>query len=73
MARVAVLGEQVIVAGYALAGAVVVPAEDADAVRTAWDGMADDIAVVVLTPAAADALGPDRTSSLARLAVVMPP
>ncbi len=73
MARVAALGEHVIVAGYALAGAIVIPAEDADAVRAAWDGLAEDVDVVILTPAAADALGPDRTSDLRHLAVVMPP
>ncbi len=73
MARVAALGEHVVVAGYALAGAVVMAAENADEVRAAWDGLAEDIGVVILTPAAADALGPDRTSDLRHLAVVMPP
>jgi hypothetical protein len=39
-----------------LAGATVLDAADADSVRDAWAGLPDDVAVVVLTPAAADAL-----------------
>ncbi len=73
MARVAVLGEEVSVQGYALAGAVVLVAEDVAAARAAWDGLADDVAVVILTPAAARALGPERVAGLHPLAVVMPP
>jgi vacuolar-type H+-ATPase subunit F/Vma7 len=73
MARVTVLGEQVSVQGYALAGAVVLVAEDADAVRMAWDGLTDEVAVVILTPTAARALGPERVAGLHPLAVVMPP
>ena len=50
MARVAVLGERVRVQGFALAGArrarPTTPAE----VRAAWASLADDVAVVVLTP-----------------------
>ena len=38
MGQVAVIGEGTAVAGYALAGALVVPAEDAPAVRAAWTG-----------------------------------
>ena len=72
MARFAVLGEQVAVQGYALAGAVVLPAEDADAVRVAWDQLPDDVAVVVLTPAAARVLE-QATTALRPLTVVMPP
>ncbi len=73
MGRVAVLGELVSVQGYALAGAVVLVAEDADAARAAWDGLAEDVAVVILTQTAARALGTARTAGLHPLAVVMPP
>lgn len=73
MARLAVLGEQASVQGYALTGAVVLAAADPDETRAAWDGLAEDVAVVILTPAAAQALGPERTSGLRPLAVVMPP
>jgi vacuolar-type H+-ATPase subunit F/Vma7 len=69
--RVAVVGERRRVQGFALAGAVVLPAEDAPGTRAAWRGLSADVAVVVLTPAAAAALAdvlPDRR----RLTVVMP-
>ncbi|MBP2478849.1 vacuolar-type H+-ATPase subunit F/Vma7 [Crossiella equi] len=57
MARMVVLGERALVAGWALAGAVVHPAEGAAQVRAAWHALAEDVAVVVLTPAAAAHLG----------------
>lgn len=71
--RVAVIGEETVVAGYALAGAVVLPAEDATAVLAAWDSLGPDVEVVVLTPGAARAVGPDRARTMAPLTVVMPP
>ncbi len=77
MARLAVLGERGRVAGYALAGAIVVVADDEPAVRAAWaeligDGSAD-VEVVVLTRRAAAAL-PDGFADRARpLTVVMDP
>jgi vacuolar-type H+-ATPase subunit F/Vma7 len=73
MARVAVLGEEVAVQGYALAGAVVLVVEDADATRQAWDALPDDVAVVILTRTAAQALGPARVAGPHPLTVVMPP
>jgi vacuolar-type H+-ATPase subunit F/Vma7 len=72
MGPVAVIGEQTAVAGYALAGALVVPAEDARAVREAWDSLRADVEVVVLTPRAAQALGLTPTASMRPLTVVMP-
>jgi vacuolar-type H+-ATPase subunit F/Vma7 len=73
MSRAAVIGESVRVEGYALAGAVVYPAENADQARTAWRTMPPDIAVVVLTARAAAWLGeaPQRRDGV--LQVVMPP
>lgn len=73
MGRVAVLGEEVSVQGYGLAGAVVVVAEDADAVRAAWDSLDEDVAVVILTQTAAQVLGEALTAGQQPLAVVMPP
>jgi vacuolar-type H+-ATPase subunit F/Vma7 len=72
VARVAVIGAEVLVAGYGLAGAVVVPAEDDEAVRHAWAALPHDVEVVVLTPSAARALGPARTCDDLPLTVVMP-
>jgi vacuolar-type H+-ATPase subunit F/Vma7 len=53
MSRIAVLGEAVRVEPFALAGAVVAAADDAEAVRAAWLALPGDITVVVMTPAAA--------------------
>jgi vacuolar-type H+-ATPase subunit F/Vma7 len=71
--RVAVIGEEVAVAGYALAGALVLPAEDDAAVRDAWSGLPEGIDLVVLTRRAADALGATRTADPSRLTAVLPP
>jgi vacuolar-type H+-ATPase subunit F/Vma7 len=68
---IVVLGESSRVAGFALAGAVVIPADDPDAVRRAWDALPEDTAVVVLTPKAAAAIGEPFGSS-GILATVMP-
>ncbi|MEV5312455.1 hypothetical protein [Streptomyces sp. NPDC052610] len=75
MGRVAALGERTRVAGLALAGAVVLVADDAEAVRRAWRDLPDGIDLVILTPAAADALGPDPAAHGVRrpLTAVMPP
>lgn len=56
MSTIAVLGAGHRVEGFALAGAIVFDAADSDSVRDAWASLPDDVAVVVLTPAAADAL-----------------
>lgn len=57
MARIAVLGEGARVAGFALAGALVLVADDPEQARTAWAALPADVAVAILTPAAAAALG----------------
>jgi vacuolar-type H+-ATPase subunit F/Vma7 len=72
VSRVAVIGEAVRVQGYALAGAVVYPAEDADQARAAWRSLPPDTAVVVLTARAAAWLGEAQRRN-GVLAVVMPP
>lgn len=72
MSRAAVIGEAVRVQGYALAGAVVYPAEDADQARAAWRSLPPDTAVVVLTARAAAWLGEAQRRN-GVLAVVMPP
>ena len=73
MGRVAAIGEEVAIAGYGLAGAVVLPAEGADAVRGRWSGLDDDVEVVILTTLAAEALGEQRLDARAPLSVVVPP
>ena len=73
MARAAVIGEAVRTAGFALAGAVVLPAESPEEARAAWDSLPADIAVLVLTPRAADWLGEAPKSRRDVLLAVMPP
>ena len=72
MDRVAVLGERALVEGYALGGARVVPAESPAEVLAAWAALPGDVAVVVLTPAAARVLGPPAAGSRRPLRVVLP-
>ena len=74
MASVAVVGEQLRVEGFILAGAVVLAADDAAAVRSAWASLGADVAVVVLTPRAAAALEDELAAGGATpLTVVLPP
>jgi vacuolar-type H+-ATPase subunit F/Vma7 len=70
--RAAVIGEATRVQGYALAGAVVCPAEDEAAVRAAWRSLPADVAVVVVTARAAAWLGGELTARSQLLPVVMP-
>lgn len=75
MAHMAVLGERTRVAGFALAGAVVVVADDDAEVRRAWAGLladrAADVEVLVLTQRAAAALPPGFADRDRPLTVVM--
>ena len=72
MGRAAVIGEALRVQGYALAGAVVCPAEDEAAARAAWRSLPADVAVVVVTARAAEWLGGELTARPQLLPVVMP-
>ncbi len=72
MARVAVIGEEVRTAGFALAGAVVATAETAEETRAAWRALPADVAVLVLTPGAAAWLGAAPEPRREVLMVVMP-
>jgi vacuolar-type H+-ATPase subunit F/Vma7 len=72
MARAAVIGESVRTAGFALAGAVVLPAENADEASAAWRELPSDCSVLVLTAAAAAWLGEEQRSRRDVLVVVMP-
>ncbi len=57
MSLLAVVGERTRVEGWALAGALVLPAETADELRRAWAAIRTrDVAAVLLTSAAAQGL-----------------
>jgi ATP synthase F subunit len=71
MAKVAVIGESGKVLEFGLAGAIVLPAEEPEAVLAAWRSLGEDVAVVVLTSRAARTLA-GRTASWP-LTAVMPP
>jgi vacuolar-type H+-ATPase subunit F/Vma7 len=70
-AKIAVIGESAKVLDFGLAGAVVLPAEEPEAVLAAWRSLGEDVAVVVLTSRAAQTLA-GRTASWP-LTAVMPP
>jgi hypothetical protein len=53
MSRMAVIGEEMCVRGFALAGALVFATEDAAGARAAWRSLPPDVVVAVLTPRAA--------------------
>jgi vacuolar-type H+-ATPase subunit F/Vma7 len=71
MSRIAAIGCWHELAGYALAGVDVVDAPDAEAVRAAWEQLADDQDLVLLTPGARRAL-PEQPLPPERLWVVLP-
>ncbi|WP_208106760.1 hypothetical protein [Streptomyces sp. GC420] len=52
------LGERTRVAALVPAGVAALSAETPHAVRAAWDALPPDVSLVILTPAAAAALGP---------------
>ena len=68
----AAIGSFAQVAGFGLAGAVVLPADDVADARAAWESLSDEFAVVVLSVAAAEAIGDGRTDPGAPFIVVMP-
>jgi vacuolar-type H+-ATPase subunit F/Vma7 len=70
---VAAIGERARVAGFALAGVHVLAAEDSEDVRQAWRGLPPDVALVIVTPVAAEALGPGPLTGNRPLVAVMPP
>lgn len=70
MGGIAAIGEAPRIQGFALAGVLVLPAEDPDGARSRWSELPGDVALVILTPAADAALagrGPEP------LCAVMPP
>ncbi|MFE7233461.1 V-type ATP synthase subunit F [Streptomyces sp. NPDC002405] len=74
MGTVAAIGARTDVCGLALAGVDVLVAEEPDAVREAWRTLPNTVALVILTPEAAEVLGDAATAPRpARpLTVVMP-
>lgn len=72
MGHVAAIGERVRVAGLSLAGVRVLVAEEPEAVRRAWRSLSGEVALVIVTPAAAEVLGRSALESTRQLTAVMP-
>ena len=58
MSRAVAIGDELRLAGYALAGAEVVHAVAPAEVEAAWEGLDDAVALVVLTPESHSVLEP---------------
>ena len=72
MGAVAAIGERTRVSGFLLAGVDVLVAEDPAAVRHAWSSLPAAVELVIVTAAAAAALGPDLLARVPPLVAVMP-
>jgi vacuolar-type H+-ATPase subunit F/Vma7 len=70
--RLVVLGEAVKVDGYALAGATTIAVGDPKSINRSWSELPPDSSLVVLTPAAASALGSRVLERDGVLTVTMP-
>ncbi|MEU9390323.1 hypothetical protein AB0D86_10000 [Streptomyces sp. NPDC048324] len=73
MGHIAAIGEPLRILGLASAGVLLRPAEGPDAARDAWRDLPPDVDLVLLTPAAAGALGPEAVDGQEPLVAVMPP
>jgi vacuolar-type H+-ATPase subunit F/Vma7 len=56
MTRAVAIGDERRLGGYTLAGAEVVPATTVAEVAAAWEALAEDVSVVVLSPGAHEVL-----------------
>ncbi len=74
MSEVAAIGAGPLVSGFVLAGARVYPADTPEQARQAWIALPETVAVVILTRAAAEAVGAGAGRMVSRgpLTVVMP-
>ena len=71
MSRIVGIGAEPVLAGYGLVGVEVIDADEAESVRRAWAALADDVGLVLLTPAARRAL-PEPIPAGGPLWVVLP-
>lgn len=72
MGGVAVIGDWARVQGFALAGALPLPAETPEEARAQWNDLPADIAIVLITKAAAAALDLSGQSTATPMTVVIP-
>jgi vacuolar-type H+-ATPase subunit F/Vma7 len=69
---VAAIGEPLALQGFALAGVAVLTASTAEQARARWAGLGRDVALVLLTRPAADALGDLATTVRGPLVATLP-
>ena len=72
MSRIAAIGEERRVRGFALAGVTVLAAAEETAARAAWEALGADVGLVILTPQAAQGLRRELASVPDRLWVELP-
>jgi vacuolar-type H+-ATPase subunit F/Vma7 len=72
MSRVAAIGEEQRVRGFALAGVDVMTAAEETAARAAWEALDAEVGLVILTPAAAHGLRHELANATRRLWVELP-
>ncbi|WP_263730603.1 V-type ATP synthase subunit F [Cellulomonas sp. SG140] len=72
MSDVAVIGSPELVSGFALAGARTYAVRDAEEARATWQHLPPTVAVVLLSAAAADAIGEATGARGAPLTVRLP-
>jgi vacuolar-type H+-ATPase subunit F/Vma7 len=73
MAKAAVIGEELAVEGYALAGCVLLPADNPDEVNSAWQALPPDTVLLILTENAAAWLADRLAQRPDIMTAVMPP
>ncbi|MCX5062719.1 hypothetical protein OG895_35210 [Streptomyces sp. NBC_00201] len=73
MAHIAAIGERLRIVALESAGVLLRPAEEPEAVPAAWQGLPPDVELVIVTPAAAEALGEGPVDGQSPLIAVMPP
>ncbi len=72
MPEIAVIGREVDLGGFRLAGAHVYPVETPAEVRAAWQALPPTVGFVLLSPAAQTALGEEISRPGAPLTAVLP-
>lgn len=72
MSEVVAIGEEALLDGYALAFVEVIAAGDPSAVREAWESLEPEVELVILTPAAHEALAPQLRGEPRVMWVVVP-
>jgi vacuolar-type H+-ATPase subunit F/Vma7 len=71
MSRIVAIGDELELAGYALAGVEVVPAHGPEAIQGAWNRLGSDVGLVLVTAEAVRGL-PDLAGRPDLLYVVLP-